>query len=411
MQPIELLTDVSGSPKRIGQLILQPSPTSVARPSMAFRYDDEWRVHGFALGADLPLTSGIHYPAPNARGGAFGFVADHAPASWVRSVCQKADLNGFKHPFSELAADVPDLWTAMTSRPGAFSSLYSTKWRGLWQGRNAALMPSDAPRSGDSRKPHRILARRLEALQTRPAQDDFDFFWRCAAGTFSVPALYWSDDKGAQRSVRSLAVLDALDPAMTAAVTASLARACGVDVVPGECVGIGLYAALRIDRTFVGEPLFCLSAASLLSPSPQRPVCVLDVVDILNCAGARPREDLEQLFRRVLFDALLGSSCTRPQAVWFTPDTDGWRLLPVDFVCPVLGPVGAAQSPLPLISGKSAADPEAVVGVSRYFGIPSAKAKSLLMEFRHALGNWKHHAKSCGADFMTEMQLRRLFEK
>ena len=222
-----------------------------------------------------------------------------------------------------------------------------------------------------------------------------------------------------ERILRFAPAGDALNPAMVTAVARELAARCGLSVVEGGLMGSAGYLEARFDRTPEGAHVFVQSAATLVRRkrrSRAQPMAAaagyLDAADILNREGADAAGDLKELFGRLLFNALIGNNRDRLDQIWLTPTSSGVKLLPM--YAPTATPTpatGGRQLSTPIRGTGTIVAPEAVVANARYFGLSSARAKMLCLEFTQIVSGWREVAQAVGADFFTVSQMARLFEQ
>ena len=427
-QVIDICLPGKDAPVTVGRLALadDDNPTG----SMAFRYDEAWLADGSALGEDLPLTPGVLSPIADqdetdpvlfARSGRFGFCADHAPGKWVPRLLEQARLNGLKIDFCDLAPVQTVLWAHAGHVSGRFSALLLP----LTHSNQSTFSPPriDEQPSGKVGKDLKNLASALEALAagaTFRGTEPLEMLLADACelgGSTPKCVVRLGRDKG-DWVVRHSSVREPFRRSLWTAVTRQMAQECGLSVVEGRLIAPRLYAERRFDRLDDGTSLLCLSAASLvrrmktgervLRPSP---MSYLDIADILNRAGARPACDLKELFGRLLFNTLTGNNRDRLDQFWFTATPLGWKLLPM--YCPCAQPAVLSTRTLstPIRPGVNAADPEAALAVSRYFGVSPKAAKAMRLEFMHTLSNWKRAAQECGADLPEIRRMQSVFEQ
>lgn len=410
----------------IGQLVLGDDPTQPG--TMAFRYDEAWLESGFALGADLPLTSSVLYPIVDQtesdpvlmlRNGVFGFYADHAPGKWIEKLLRQASLNDLKVDFFESAPASSQIWMRSGHVLGRFSALNLPVTHGFHSTFSPPLIDFDA--SGKATKSVKNLTSALEALHSGVSFRGCELLEILLHGAMelggtSPKCVVRLDHSPIQWVVRHSPSREPYRSALWMAVTRDLAQACGLSVVEGKLIGPRLYAEKRFDRTDDGTALLCLSAASLVRREKSRarilrpsPMTYLDIADILNRSGANPSADLRELFFRMLFNALTGNNRDRLDQFWFTPSDLGWRLLPMYAPCAQPPILSARFLSTPIRPGANVADADTVISVSRYFGVSNREAKNMRLEFMHAFSNWRQLAERYGADLLEIRQMQGVF--
>ncbi len=414
----------------VGQLVFAPGQDAPGQPLMAFQYDDDWIRHGFALGSDLPLVPEVQYPAADARevdpvlksrGASFGFVCDHAPGSWAMRLLSEAKIKGLKLPFDDSDVTQGQLWASLGGQNTRFSALALPL--------REVEFVNDKPLFFDLRKPRdavksaRALAAAMEDFacgRTLRNANDVELLLSGTLdlGGHALKALVrtgplWGDE----RVFRASFSQSPFNRSVWTAVTADMARRCGLDVLAGGLMGGTAYLEKRFDRDDEGAPIYCASAATLVRrqrTSRANPIAspagYLDVADILNTEGAQPSHDLKELFKRLLFHALTGCRHDALDDFWFARDALGWRLLPMSAPC--AEPAGASGGRLlstPLRESLRHADPVQACSLARYFGVRPAEAKSLRLEFMKILSQWRSAAEAVGADFFEISQMSGAF--
>ncbi len=429
----------------VGQLVVQsdaPQRASVGAPrsAMAFQYDDAWLRHGFSLGADLPLVSGVLRvpqdvgdvdPVLKARAGRFGFVCDHAPGKWLSRLVESVQINGLKLDLDELPTAPSQLWARAGHAGHRFSSLALP----LSPSNQTTFSPVllDARKQKERMKTARELARACEVLAlggTLRTSREAELLLAAAsdiggaspkalvamsAGSYSERVLRFFQPSSGDIAPGGLG----LDPCVSV-VAGALAARCGIKVVGSELLSDIGFLEERFDRTPEGVPLLALSAATLVSrrrttrARPRAyPAGYLDVADILNREGAHPADDLRELFARLLFNSLVGNRRDRLDHFWFTREAAGWKLLPMyaPTVCPALSGNRCRQLSTPLAGSNTLVAPEDAVSLARYFGLKPAQAKTMCLEFRHVVSGWRSTAQELGIDYLSLARMAPIFEQ
>jgi serine/threonine-protein kinase HipA len=185
-------------------------------------------------------------------------------------------------------------------------------------------------------------------------------------------------------------------------VTQTLAAACDLTVLPSCYEPIstdGVHLEPRFDRSG-DKRLFCLSARTLCRRDSEShsPLSYLDVADVINAEGVRPKRDLKELFGRMVFDCLTGNVHNRPENIWFYRANGGWNLAPLSAprVSPTL--IRTRLLPMALTGNDTVADPESAVLLASYFGLSQSEAKQLVIGMQKVLFRWKDLALRLGAD-------------
>lgn len=382
----------------VGHLVLNDD---AGRTTMAFRYSPYWLENGFALGADVPLVEGVIYPRKDdltADSGVFGFVRDAAPAQTSERLFETAHLNALKSAQIESEIDSTHLWARDNAQKHRFSAYEFPLTHSF-----NTLFSFDLKQRKNALNFVRLLEGLPNALQKASEAE----LATLTAGVFPLPgrrpkALV---TYGADRATYVLRVRNRTDdynvPLWTQ-VTQTLAAACDLTVLPScyEPIGTdGVHLEPRFDRSG-DKRLFCLSARTLCRRDPERhtPLSYLDVADVINAEGVRPKRDLKELFGRMVFDCLTGNVHNRPENIWFYRANGGWNLAPLSAprVSPTL--IRTRLLPIALNGNDTVADTETAILLASYFGLRKSDAKQMVIGMQKTLYRWKDVAVRLGAD-------------
>ncbi len=161
------------------------------------------------------------------------------------------------------------------------------------------------------------------------------------------------------------------------------------------------YCAARFDRIGPDRRMFA-SAMTLLERRERDPEATyLDLAEFIANQGAPDRiaEDLEQLFRRVAFNVLIGNRDDHLRNHAFIREKNGWQLAPAYDVNP--NP-SKAEHALRLDDSSVIPDIEAVRRTADYYRLSGIAADTILNEVREAIGAWWGEAGQLG---MSRMEI------
>jgi serine/threonine-protein kinase HipA len=105
------------------------------------------------------------------------------------------------------------------------------------------------------------------------------------------------------------------------------------------------------------------------------------------------RGDLEQLFRRAVFNVLAGNRDDHLRNHGFLGDPRGWRLSPAFDMNPV---PTASEHAIALAEGDHTPDVEVVRRTAGYYRIKPPRAEAIIREVREAVGQWRKIAARLG---------------
>ncbi|TDY22728.1 serine/threonine-protein kinase HipA [Paraburkholderia sp. BL6665CI2N2] len=176
-----------------------------------------------------------------------------------------------------------------------------------------------------------------------------------------------------------------------------LAAAAGITVAQSRIVmseDIPVALVRRFDRVANGGRIPYLSAGSMLQASRQEEHAYTQIADCIIARCVDPKRDLEELWRRLVFNLLITNVDDHVQNHGFLHVEHGqWRLAPAFDINPF--PDKDPELKLWLNEDYGPVDSiEAVMNEAPYFRLSADEAKRILNEVRNAVRDWKRVAKS-----------------
>lgn len=383
--PVSVIVDKSIL--TVGQIARDEGGKNSASPTLAFRYDPTWLKIGFALGAALPLKPRIltpenkgavtnRFPEP-----IFGFLRDHLPGSWLTR-----------------ATDSENTMTEAVDF--LFKNTASLRFSSLFFGKEA---PSEAPAP--------ILTKALMGKLTRATESYFrdpsrlteeernliDTLGDTFGGLKIKFRVRTEKNPDTEYVLRPRNPASQVDEPLWAAVTMTLAKKAGLKALSGRFIPSLGYLEERFDRVD-GLPLFCLSAATLAKGGDNATsVTWLDIADILNREGSKPKEDLRELFSRLVFDMVVLNSRDIPENIWFYRHEGGWRLCPISYALSKPSPLPFRTLQTAVVGKNTLADTNTALSVARYFNLSARQAKEIILTTLRVTRDWESTARLYGA--------------
>lgn len=371
-----------------------------ARRSASFCYSQEWLQdpNHFPLSPDLPLVPGhqFHTNKDQNQSAFFTCFADTEPDGWGQMVI-KRDYAKQRKEENHLAAVglLNDfdylLWINDFSRLGAIrfrdeSGLFQRLFDGIRQTPVLIDLPYllSASKAVEENKE---TAKDLEYLRgngtslggLRPKCSILDEDGSLAIGKF--PSV------GDTRSIVHGEVL-ALMLAKTAGINAANAR-----IVESKSVPVALIT--RFDRCN-GKRSMYLSARSLMQASPSQQHTYVDIANIIRQNGSQASKDLEELWRRMIFNILINNVDDHLNNHGFLHQASNqWRLAPAFDLNPFPDKERLLKTWISEESGDVASIAEALSAAS-FFGVSDKTSAKVLQEVRRAVAAWKKIAARIG---------------
>lgn len=383
--PVSVVVDKSVL--TVGQIARDEGGKNSASPTLAFRYDPTWLKIGFSLGSDLPLGPEILTPenketvTKRLREPIFGFLRDHLPGTWLLRSSDSA--NATRNSLDFLLENPPAL---------RFSSLfYGTE------------APSEVPAPILTKALTGRLTRATESYfrdPSRLSEEEIDLI-QSLGDTFGGTKIKFrvrtEKNPETEYVLRPRNPASQVDELLWAAVTMTLAKKSGLKALSGRFIPSLGYLEERFDRAG-GNPLFCLSAATLAKSSDNAAsVTWLDIADILNREGSKPKEDLRELFSRLVFDMVVLNSRDTPENIWFYRHEGGWRLCPISYGLSKPSSLPFRTLQTAVIGKNTLADTNTALSVARYFNLSARQAKEIILTTLRVTRDWESTARFYGA--------------
>lgn len=398
--------DLQGEPILVGRLW---SRIRKSRESATFEYDPSWLAHPerFALEPALSLAPGpFHTPPEKAL---FGAIGDSAPDRWGRVLMRRAERRRaeregqtprtlFEADFLLLVDDV--------ARQGALR--FKAEPDGLFL----------APENGMRIPPLIELPRLLSAAErvANEEEDDEDLRLLIVPGSSlggARPKASVRDHDGHLALAKFPDKQDDINVVLWEGVALALAEKAGIAVPEWRIEAIGgkpVILIRRFDRAG-GQRIPFLSAMSMLGANDNEQHSYLEIADALRQYGAATKDDLAQLWRRIVFSVLISNTDDHLRNHGFLYGShEGWRLSPAYD----LNPVPVDIRPRVLSTAIDMDDPtasiELALGTADYYGLKQEDAKDIARQVARAVANWRGEAEKLGVSMREIGRMASAFE-
>ena len=398
--------DLGGAPSLTGRLWAHDRK---GRQSATFEYDAGWLEHPerFAFDPALGLGPGpFHTPADRPM---FGALGDSAPDRWGRVLMRRA----------ERRRAVRENETPRSLREIDYLLLVDDEARqGALRFANNEGGPFLTPHDRARIPPLIELPRLLNASQRVVDQneDDEDIRLLLAPGSSlggARPKASIRDRDGSLAIAKFPHRDDEWDTVIWEAVALTLAGKAGIDVPEWRLEDIGGKPVLilrRFDRTGA-ERIPFLSALSMLGARDNETHSYLEIVDALRQHGARPVDDMEQLWRRLVFSVLISNTDDhlRNHGFLYT-GPDGWALSPAYDLNPVPIDVKPRVLSTAIDLDDQAASIELALKVAPYFEIADRTAREIARTVAGVVAVWRDEAGKLGLAHADRERMKTAFE-
>jgi serine/threonine-protein kinase HipA len=374
------------------------------REYSAFVYDRSWFEHAerFEISPDLPLREG-HFTrrARSVEESPFPYaLADTEPDAWGQRVIQRAHAKRRQHDPSLGALTRFDILAAVDdfSRVGALR---------LRDSGGQYLSSGAAYRTPTLLELERIYASTRAFEQGRETEADLAFLQGKATSLGGLrPKCTVLDTDGTLALGKFPSITDTRSIVRGEVLALKLARLVKLDAAEARIEMIeGTPVALirRFDRTPEGRVAY-LSGGSLLQARRDEDRTYTELADALRRVSVQPREDVRELWRRVLFNLLITNVDDHLWNMGVLYAGEGrWRLAPAFDVNPFPDRVRESKTWLSEDTGPVTSLEQLIEGCA-YFGLQRAEARQEAAGMANVLRTWRETATSSEVG-LTEAEL------
>jgi len=381
------LDDNFGAACQVGTLIHD-------RGQIRFHYVRDWLTHprAFALDPDLSLDDHPFFPRPEL--GNFGIFLDSSPDRWGQTLMKRREAlqaRDEKRPPRTLYAwdfliGVQDL-----TRQGALR----------FRRPDGQIFLGDEPLAA----PPVTSLRELEAVAWQldhKHRDDLDALrgWLAvlvAPGASlggARPKANFTQEDGTLWIGKFPARDDDRDVGAWEYLVHQLAQKVGINVPSAKLVRLNndfhIFCVQRFDRVGTAR-CFYVSAMTLLRKTHSEGTSYLELAQFIRSQGDAEfaDADLEQLFRRVIFNVVVGNRDDHLRNHGFILGKAGWRLSPAFDINPN---IDKGEHVLNIDDSDNRPDPGTALDTAIFYGLNDSKARQIVQEVITAVESWREMA-------------------
>jgi serine/threonine-protein kinase HipA len=383
------------------------------KESASFEYDQSWleRSDRFSLEPALALTAGSFHTETGYS--IFGSIGDSAPDRWGRALMRRAER--------KRATDLKE--TPRTLFEIDFLLLVDDESR---QGALRFKLESDGvflAEKATRRIPPLIeLPNLLSASQhiSEERETAAELRLLLAPGSSlggARPKSSVLDKDGSLCIAKFPNKEDEIDIVKWEAVSLALANKAGISVPKWRLEKLGKKSVLllkRFDRKGKqnNQRIPFLSAMSMLGAKDNETRSYLELADAIKRYGSSPKKDLEELYRRIIFNILISNTDDHLRNHGFLyQGQNGWSLSPAYD----LNPVPVDIKPRILSTNISEDDATASLAlafeVAPRFGLELKLAQKIAKQVSKAVSQWKFEANSLGLSKAAISRMASAFEE
>ncbi len=398
---VYVYVDIAGAPHLTGRLWAR---VRKGREGATFEYDPGWLEDADRFSLEPALTMGpgpFHTPSGKLL---FGAISDSAPDRWGRVLMRRAERRR-----AERAGETPRtlmeidylLMVDDESRQGA---LRFARYEGgpfLAEHETARIPPLiDLPQ---------LLSAAEHVVDG--TDSDEDLLLLLAPGSSlggARPKASVRDRDGHLAIAKFPHKDDEINTVLWEAVALRLAAKAGLPV-PDWRIEHALNKPVLLLRRFdreQGQRIPFLSAMSMLGARDNEPRSYLEFVDALRRYGASPKQDMHELWRRIVFNILISNTDDhlRNHAFLYT-GSNGWRLAPAYDLNPAPTDIRPRILTTAIDLDDDSASLDLAMSVADYFELDEDQAHAIAAEVGKAVTTWREEAARLG---LTQAEINRM---
>ena len=360
----------------------------------SFEYDENWLKNGPSqlLDPNFQLYSGLHYL--NEDQDNFGMFLDSSPDRWGRILMRRREAAMARNEYR------------------TEQKLFETDYLlGVYDGhRMGALrfkLEEDGPFLNDNREmasPPWTSIRELEQISLRLEEEDviddpeyLKWLGMLVAPGASLggarPKASIVDNDGRLWIAKFPSRNDQGDIGGWEIVTYELAIAAGINMAESKAQKFSsdnyTFLTKRFDRTDNNERIHFASAITMLSYKDGQDhtdgASYLELVDFIMTNGASVDQDLEELWRRIVFSICVTNTDDHLRNHGFILTDGGWLISPAYDINPVETGSGLK---LNISDSDNSLDLDLALDVCEFFRLEEDRAKEIIAEIKSAVRNW-----------------------
>lgn len=384
----------------------------------SFEYENDWlkSEHAQLIDPDLQLYSGIQYLTDTEKQN-FGIFLDSSPDRWGRILMRRRE--------AALARQESRAEQALFETDYLLGVFDEHRMGGL-----RFKVDTDGPFLNDNRElasPPWTSIRELEQISLRLEDDDvvddpeyMRWLSMLVAPGSSLggarPKTSIVDNDNQLWIAKFPSKHDETDIGGWEMVVHELAVNAGINMAAGQAKRFSgrnhTFLTKRFDRTPENERIHFASAMTMLGYIDGQDysdgISYLEMVEFLTNRGARVNEDLEELWRRIVFSICVANTDDHLRNHGFILTNEGWILSPAYDINPVETGTGLK---LNISENDNSLDLDLALEVHEYFRLSEDRAKAIIEEVKSSVQNWKRVAEKYGISRAEQELKSRAFQQ
>lgn len=393
--------DLNGKPHFVGRLWARIRKN---KESASFEYDKTWLENPVRFSLEPALQVGPGAFHTSAETPMFGAIGDSAPDRWGRALMRRAERR-----WAERAGTAPRtlqeidflLFVDDEARQGAL--------RFAEQEGGPFLREEGVKRIPPLVELPELLSAAEHVVEDKDTEEDLRLLLAPGSSLGGARPKASVIDKDGRLAIAKFPRRDdEINTVVWEAVALTLAAKAGISVPAARMETVTNKPVMllrRFDREGARRIPF-LSAMSMLGAKDNDTRSYLEIVDALRQHGAAPKEDMEQLWRRLVFNILISNTDDHLRNHGFLyAGPEGWRLSPAYDLNPVPVDIKPRILTTAINEDDNTASLDLAKSVADYFGLDKERAKAIAKEVGKAVSKWREEATRHG---LTKVEVERM---
>lgn len=358
----------------------------------SFQYADSWLANPkrFSIDPSLYLTSGTQY----SNNPLFGAYTDCAPDRWGRVLMQR-----FEQALAKEEKRSPRTLNEIDYLMFVNDDARQGALRFKDNPEGEFLFPADIKPIPPLIKLPELLSASEKITDNKETTNDLKILLAPGSSLGGArPKASVIDNEGNLCIAKFPKKDDTGNVVLWEAVALTLAKEAGIntpDWIVKEISGKHVLIIKRFDR-IKNKRIPFVSAMTMLSATDgDKNYSYQDIADIIRQNSSAPKDDMEELWKRIVFSVLISNTDDHLRNHGFIrPDNNGWRLSPIYDINPSIDNIGLLSTMI--AQGDFSATLENALSVAEYFEISSEKANKIIEQIKTSVSKWKQVAKRVG---------------
>lgn len=365
------------------------------KESSEFEYSKEWLNNNISFSLEPGLFLGSGKQVNTRKTPLFGSIGDSAPDTWGRILMRRYEnqlaKNENRSPRTLNEIDYL-LFVNDTARQGALRFKTENSEEFQYPGNIKAIPPLI-----DLTK---LLAASEKIIASSEKESDLHLILAPGSSLGGARPKASVLDKNGELCIAKFPKKDDYtNNVLWEGVALTLAEQCGLNVQKWSILNVGKKHVLllkRFDRKNETRIPF-LSAMSMLNAvdNDTQIHSYLDIADAIRQYGVATKEDLTELWKRIVFSILISNTDDHLRNHGFLYEgQNGWKLSPLYDVNP--SPDNKNALSTYITQTDNSQDLQLVLSVCEYFDLTTNDAKIIINDFKKTMKNWQNVAKQLG---------------